>query len=91
MISWPGRMYFWISPPAVRIYDMSGSLVLRSGVGTQMMITSHSASLLKSVVAVSLPSLTHFCDVFARYVDDVRTAGVDLARLVFHRPQSQWR
>lgn len=53
-------MYFWISPPAVRMYDISGSFVLRSGVGTHMITTSHEFSLLKSVVAVSFPPSTHF-------------------------------
>jgi hypothetical protein len=35
---------------------MSGSFVLRSGVGTQMLIVSSSATIEKSVVASSLPS-----------------------------------
>src|SRR5215472_618804 len=37
---------------------MSGSLVFRSGVGTQMLIVSNSEMTLKSVVAQSLPALT---------------------------------
>jgi hypothetical protein len=39
---------------------MSGSLVFLSGVGTQMMMASHSFRRRKSVVAVQLPSPTHF-------------------------------
>src|SRR5438132_937227 len=46
--------------PAVRIYDISGSLVFLSGVGTQIIIASHSASLVKSVVATSFRPSTHF-------------------------------
>ena len=38
------------------MYDMSGSLVLRSGVGTQMLIVSSSATTPKSVVARSVPA-----------------------------------
>ncbi len=37
---------------------MSGSLVLRSGVGTQMLMVSSSATAAKSVVARILPAST---------------------------------
>ncbi len=37
---------------------MSGSLVLRSGVGTQMLMVSSSSTAEKSVVARSLPDST---------------------------------
>ena len=37
---------------------MSGSLVLRSGVGTQMLMVSSSVTAAKSVVARSLPDFT---------------------------------
>ena len=40
------------------MYDMSGSLVFRSGVGTQMFTVSISASALKSVVARSFSRST---------------------------------
>ena len=36
---------------------MSGSFVLRSGVGTQMLMVSSSLTMAKSVVASSLPAL----------------------------------
>jgi hypothetical protein len=45
-------------------YERSGSLVLLSGVGTQMEMASHSASRFMSFVAESSPS-------------DVAAAGVD--------------
>ena len=41
-------------------YDMSGSFVLRSGVGTQMSTASISPSFDMSVVARSLPAVTQF-------------------------------
>jgi hypothetical protein len=53
-------MYFCTSSPAAMMYDMSGSFVFLSGVGTQMMMTSHSDKLLKSVVAESFPLSMHF-------------------------------
>ena len=40
------------------MYDMSGSFVLRSGVGTQMLTVSISPSCDMSVVARSLPAVT---------------------------------
>jgi len=42
----------WADPEAARV-------VFRSGVGTQMTMTSHSPSLLKSVVAARVPAVTH--------------------------------
>ena len=47
-----------IASTAETMYDMSGSFVLRSGVGTQMLTVSSPATTLKSVVAVSRPSLS---------------------------------
>ena len=50
---------------------MSGSLVLRSGVGTQMLIVSSSATMAKSVVASSLPACAQRLDVGARDIGNV--------------------
>jgi hypothetical protein len=54
----PEWMYLAISSAAETTYDMSGSFVLRSGVGTQMSTASISASFDMSVVARSRPALT---------------------------------
>ena len=64
-------MYFCISPPAVRIYDISGSFVLRSGVGTQMMITSQSLKLAKIGCCRQFAFVNALFYVFACYIDDV--------------------
>ena len=50
-------------PRAISVQDdtmklMSGSLVLRKGVGTQMLMVSSSRTAAKSVVALSFPELT---------------------------------
>ena len=81
MINCPRRIYFWISPPAVRMYDMSGSFVFLSGVGTQMIMTSQSAKLAEIGRRGQLAVIDAFFDVFARYVNDVRMAGIDLGGL----------
>ena len=60
---------------------MSGSLVLRSGVGTQMLMVSSSRTAEKSVVARSLPDLTRPASVALGNIADVGIAGVDAARL----------
>ena len=62
---------------------MSGSLVLRSGVGTQMLMVSSSSTAEKSVVARSLPDFTSGPRVDAGNVADVRIARVDAAGLLF--------
>ena len=51
MISSPGWKYLAISSTAETMKLMSGSLVLRSGVGTQMLMVSSSRTTEKSVVA----------------------------------------
>ena len=58
---------------------MSGSLVLRSGVGTQMLMVSSSSTAEKSVVARSLPDSTSGAEDRAGNVADVGLAGVDAA------------
>ena len=58
MINIPGCRYCAIFSVAATIYDMSGSLVFRNGVGTQILIVSTSAIRAKSVVADSLPEAT---------------------------------
>ena len=50
---------------------MSGSFVLRSGVGTQMLIVSRSLTTAKSVVASSLPALVE-----ERLTSAVATSGM---------------
>jgi hypothetical protein len=45
------------------MYDMSGSFVLRSGVGTQMLIVSSAATTEKSVVASRRPASRNACRV----------------------------
>ena len=59
MISWPRRKYFLISSAAARMNETSGSFVFRNGVGTQMIIASHSFSWEKFVVALNLPVSTN--------------------------------
>src|ERR1700752_1859413 len=54
----PLCMYFASSSVAARINDISGSPVLRSGVGTQMLTASIYLRTEKSVVAVRCPDLT---------------------------------
>ena len=56
---------------------MSGSLVLRSGVGTQILTVSRSRTTPKSVVARSLPVLTSVCQRGARNIAHVGFARVD--------------
>jgi hypothetical protein len=56
MTSWPLRSRLRISSTARTMKDMSGSLVLVSGVGTETLITSMLARLEKSVEALSLPA-----------------------------------
>ena len=61
---------------------MSGSFVLRSGVGTQMLIVSSSPTTEKSVVAESVPASCSAATSDGRHVRDVgatRVDGVDLA------------
>ena len=60
---------------------MSGSLVLRSGVGTQMLTVSSSAITWKSVVARSLPWLTSGSQDFGRNVPNIGIARVDTGDL----------
>ena len=52
----PGCRCAAISSTAETMYDRSGSFVLRSGVGTQMLIVSSSSTTAKSVVALQPPS-----------------------------------
>src|SRR6185295_10580202 len=54
--SMPGCRYLAICSAAATTYDMSGSLVLRNGVGTQMLTVSSSLRTEKSVVASSMPA-----------------------------------
>src|SRR5487761_2151754 len=54
----PGCAYSAIFSVAATMKLMSGSLVFRNGVGTQMLIVSSSEMIEKSVVAVSLPAST---------------------------------
>ncbi len=54
--SWPGRRDWRIVSVALSTYERSGSLILLSGVGTQIEIASHSARRDMSVVAVIRPS-----------------------------------
>ena len=70
MISWPFLRIAAIASTACTTYVMSGSLVLRSGVGTQMSRMSTAASAFGSVVAVNLPFFT----TSARCADD--TSGM---------------
>ena len=60
---------------------MSGSFVLRSGVGTQMLMVSRSLTTAKSVVASSLPAVAQSLDVGGRHVGDVRAALLDRRHL----------
>ena len=66
----PGCRCVAICSTADTMYDMSGSFVLRSGVGTQMLIVSSSATHEKSVVARSWPSAT------SRATSSVATSGM---------------
>ena len=52
MTSWPGRKWVETSSAAAITYEMSGSFDFRSGVGTQMTITSLSSSTAKFVDGV---------------------------------------
>ena len=52
----PGCRYFAIDSTAETMKDMSGSFVLRSGVGTQMFTVSAFARTEKSVVAERRPA-----------------------------------
>ena len=58
MISCPLRSTAAVVSTAFTTYDRSGSLVLRSGVGTQMSMTSASPSDAGSVVGISIPVFT---------------------------------
>ena len=60
---------------------MSGSLVLRSGVGTQMLMVSSSRMTLKSLVAVSLAFLTRSATSRRGDVLNVRLARVQRVNL----------
>ncbi len=60
---------------------MSGSLVLRSGVGTQMSMMSASARRFGSVVATNLPFLTTSARWSDEHVGDVAAAGHQLGDL----------
>ena len=73
----PGCRCAAIASTADTMYDMSGSFVFRSGVGTQMLIVSSSATTPKSVVARSRPAATQRRDVRRRHVGDVRLAAHD--------------
>jgi hypothetical protein len=59
------------------IAEMSGSRVLRSGVGTQMLIASRSESTSKSVVASSSPSARSCATTSGRHIVDITAPGVD--------------
>ena len=63
------------------MYDMSGSFVFRSGVGTQMLMVSSVLTTEKSVVASSLPDASQRLDVLRRDVRYVGLAAVDSPRL----------
>src|SRR5215471_13444120 len=54
----PGRRYFATPSTADATNDMSGSFVLRSGVGTQMLMVSSDVAAAKLVVARSRPAAT---------------------------------
>ena len=58
MTSCPLRSTEAVVSTAFTTYDKSGSFVFRSGVGTQMSMTSASASEAASVVGVSRPEFT---------------------------------
>ena len=55
----PACMYLATCSTAATTYDISGSRVLRSGVGTQMFTVSRPARTEASVVARSRPSATN--------------------------------
>ena len=77
MPAWKCRAISW---QAETMKLMSGSLVLRSGVGTQMLMVSSSSTTEKSVVARSLPASTSGPSVGAADIADVGIAGVDAAQ-----------
>ena len=60
---------------------MSGSLVLRSGVGTQMLMVSSSATAAKSVVARILPASHQRLQNLGGNVLNVRLAAIDRIHL----------
>ena len=66
----PACRCFAIASTAETMYDMSGSLVLRSGVGTQMLMVSRSLTTAKSVVASSRPAC------FSAVTSAVETSGM---------------
>ena len=72
----PGCRCAAIASTAETMYDMSGSLVLRSGVGTQMLMVSSSATTAKSVVASSVPAWRGACDVGAGHIGNVGPPSV---------------
>ena len=72
----PGRSRSTIASVAATMYDMSGSFVFPSGVGTHTEMTSHSPRRDMSVVASSLPRAPQRCDVGALHVLDVALTGV---------------
>ena len=73
----PGCRCAAICSTADTTYDMSGSLVFRSGVGTQMLTVSSVSTTAKSVVARRRLSRTSARDLLRRHVGDVRLAAVD--------------
>ena len=80
----PGCRCAAIWSTADTTYDRSGSLVFRSGVGTQMLMVSSVATTLKSVVALRRLSRTSLRDQLAGHIGDVGVAAVhrgDLRRV----------
>ena len=64
-ISWPRRRWGRSCSTAERMNEMSGSLLFRSGVGTQMTMASASAAASNEVDAVSRPLATSGASVSA--------------------------
>ena len=77
--------------PVSRMYEMSGSRFLFSGVGTQMMTASTSRIRLKSLVAEKVPARTASATAFGGDVLDVALALVERVHLGRIHIQSQHR
>ena len=73
----PGWTYGASPSVAETMKDRSGSPVLRSGVGTQMLTASAFRQAAKSVVAESLPAFTRRATCRRGNVQDVALAAVD--------------
>src|SRR4029453_4020185 len=81
MMSCPGLIVAATASTASTTYDRSGSLVLRSGVGTQMSIASTSPSACMSGRA-ELAGVPGFAQIRIGDVGNVALAGIDLRGFV---------